>query len=153
MKVEEHMRYEHNGHRNVTTEFGAVPSTELRQPPSDVAAPALPASSLEEMLSAPAVSVSSLEEILNAPVPSAGSAPAYLAPFPSIPSNSPPSNYGHSVNGTHGTKSHPAMLTTSSSLPKSTNAMRKKTNVFVLLPPRPSYVQRALKISKENEGI
>ena len=149
MKVEEHMRHEHNGRRNVTTEFGATPPIEVRQP-SDVAAQTLPAS-LEEILDAPAESAFPLS---NAPVPSARTPPA---PFP-MPSdtiaNSPPSNYGHSVNGTHDTISHhSAIPTASSSLPKSTNAMSKKTNVFVLMPPRPRYVQRAQEIGKENELV
>ena len=104
--------------------------TEVQQP-SDVAAQTLPAS-LEEILDAP---VELAFPLSNAPVTSARTP---LAPFP-MPSdtiaNSPPLNYGHSMNGTHNTISHhSAILTTSSSLPKSTNAMSKKMNVFVLMP-------------------
>ncbi len=71
MKVEEHMRHKHNGRRNVTTKYSAVPSMEVQQQPSDVAAPTSPASP-PEILDAPAVSAFPLEEISNAPVSSAG---------------------------------------------------------------------------------
>ncbi len=153
------MRHEHNGRRNVTTKLEAAPPAEVQQQPSDVAAPTSPVSPLEEILDAPAVSPFPFEEISNAHVPSAGSAlPASPALFPmrsETIADSPPSNCGHSVNGSNDAGPHHSVTpTTSSSLPESTNAMTKRqTDVYVLMPPRPHYVQRAQEISQENETI
>ena len=138
MKVEEHMRHEHNGRRNVMTKLEAAPSAEVQQQPSAIAAPSLS---------------TSLEELSNSPVFSA--LPASPAPFPmrsETAADSPPSICGYSVNKSNDTRSHRSITsTTSSSLPNTNATTKQQMHVYVLMPPRPRYVQRAREIGKEDD--